>query len=116
MATHLIEGMWVMNPLLRTNTFLFLVFSLLQEPSENTYQNNNNNKKNDNDKNEDPYVTLDRTDRVMLNWVEGFTYYIQFNCVRIVLNLLQYLTLWLMNVCPFLAYYMYGYRNSHVKV
>nr|XP_015837413.1 PREDICTED: uncharacterized protein LOC655780 isoform X2 [Tribolium castaneum] len=103
MATHLSDGMWAMNPTLNAKIYLNLVYRLLQSP-------NNNNQSN--------------SFLIELNFFETGLYYflilviwsLQFNIFRIYHNYTQYVSLWLMDVFPFLAYYKFGYANSHVKV
>lgn len=118
MADHLAKGMWAMNPILDTNAYLVIMHNFLKPlPSQD---NNNacrkNNAKSIQNNNADEFITLTLWERNKLMITYASLYYIRFTYARIFYNYLIYLSLWLMKVCPFLAYYMFGFRDSHVRV
>ncbi|RZC37220.1 uncharacterized protein BDFB_006822, partial [Asbolus verrucosus] len=104
MATYLTQGMWTMNPSLETKIYLNLLDRMLQPPNNS----NNNNK--------ELYIPLNLFQRINLNFITCVIWTLQFRIVRLYFNHLQTTALWLMKVCPFLAYYAFGYSNSHVTV
>lgn len=106
MATYLVNGLWCMEPFLNTNVLLNYLYNVLQ-------QNRNNN-----ENSRKFYRKMNRTEYFLYNFITFifqnlvYRYYI----FKIVFNSLRRFSLWLMKVCPFLAYYQFGVKNSYVNI
>lgn len=100
MAGYLLNGMWAMNPTLEVSTYFIKLHSLLQG-GEYSDQ-----------------ATFEMTlyQKFYMIVVKFTIWSLQFRIFRVYFNLTQVLAFWLMEVFPFLAYYKYGYANSHVRV
>ncbi|XP_044265639.1 uncharacterized protein LOC123011968 [Tribolium madens] len=101
MATHLSNGMWAMNPTLNAKIYLNLVHRLLQSSNNNQIEF---------------LIELNFVEKILYHFLILVIWSLQFNVFRVYHNYTQYVSLWLMDVFPFLAYYKFGYSNSHVKV
>jgi hypothetical protein len=107
MATYLSDGMWSMNPTLNAKIYINMLYKLLKVP------NNNNN----NLEKEELSVELNFLQRMILNMLIFVVWTLQFTIPKLYHNYTQYISLWLMRVFPFLAYYQFGYSDdSHVYV
>lgn len=103
MATYLSNGMWAMNPTLNARIYLNLLYNLLQS-------SNNNNRSNE------FLIELSFVEKMLYYFLNLTIWSLQFTIFRVYHNYTQYVSFWLMEVFPFLAYYKFGYANSHVKV
>nr|XP_023029588.1 uncharacterized protein LOC111517618 [Leptinotarsa decemlineata] len=103
MSSALIDGMRAMNPVLHQEGFLRYLHMVLRN-------------------NPDPEITdeqlkpLSKIARARLNLILNVTWALQYTIVRVLLKYCQIWTLWLMRVCPFLAYSRFGFENSHVRI
>lgn len=97
-----------MNPLFEYKAFIHVNVNVLASPRSKSINNNN---------------SVDFVD-FELNWFQkiyarmilGFLALFRFNVVRIFHQYVMYVSMWLMEHFPFLAYYRFGRINSHVKV
>lgn len=104
MAEALINGMWTMVPFLQTNTMLsYLYFTIL----------NGDYKKMDA---VEQFGKMDFFDRIRFAIMNTSVFLMQLNIMRLTVNFLQRVALWLMPRFPFLAYYYFGYQNSHFSI
>lgn len=101
MASYLINGLWSMNPFLKFDAFLSYLYLTIE---------------NSTDTNRPTYINLDMRGKIHLNVVLFVIASLKYNFLRIFHNIIQLSALWLMRVCPFLAYYQFGKNNSHVNV
>lgn len=99
----LVDGMWCFNPFLEINAILMYIFMLIG--SSGNFSNNNENK-------------LDTSALRRLHfWLMRMVMsYIRFGLFRGLHNVIQVLSLFLMVNLPFLAYYKFGKKNSHVVI
>ncbi|XP_060532412.1 uncharacterized protein LOC132705661 isoform X2 [Cylas formicarius] len=101
MSEHLTHGLWCMSPLLNFNVVM-VTLQLLLENDSGDIQNRSNK-----------LTTLERITMLSFKIV---MLSLKWKVFRLYFNFVRYLELWLMRVCPFLAYYKFGYVNSHVRV
>ncbi|XP_072399463.1 uncharacterized protein [Diabrotica undecimpunctata] len=111
MSRHLVHGLWTMNPALRYKVMMNYLYDLLKPVDNN---NNNNNQKLVEDK---KMFDLNLIMRFRF-WFLGFAVnlLLKYSIFRLIFNWLEHLALWLMEVCPFLAYYSFGKANTLVKI
>lgn len=100
-----------MNPFLIHKVIMNYLYDLLQKP---TNVNNNNNN-----------TSLVKLPYFKLNIIHTMCYYLlaialystRYSIFRQIFNSLHHLTIWLMETCPFLAYYSFGNTpNTIVKL
>ncbi|XP_050518450.1 uncharacterized protein LOC114334048 [Diabrotica virgifera virgifera] len=111
MSRHLIHGLWTMNPILRYKVMMNYLYDLLKPVDDN------NNQKILESKEHKKLFDMSLLLRFRF-WIIGFvlTIVLKYSIFRIIFNWLEHLALWLMEVCPFLAYYSFGKANTIVKI
>ncbi|KAG5872672.1 hypothetical protein JTB14_012948 [Gonioctena quinquepunctata] len=102
MSKALIDGMQVMNPIIRHDAFLHYLHMMLEDTKNPNFS--------------DELPPLNEQAKARLALIINVVWAMQYCIVRVLLKYCQILTLWLMRVCPFLAYSRFGVENSHVKI
>ncbi|KAG5890638.1 hypothetical protein JTB14_034928 [Gonioctena quinquepunctata] len=100
MSRHLIRGMWAMNPVLDFKSFMTLLHDLVRN----------------NDSSNSEFLQLNWKERCNVYIINNTVFLFKFDLYRVYQNFMMHLSLWLMKVFPFLAYYMFGRSNSHVRI
>lgn len=104
MATYLINGMWSLNPLFEKDVYLNLLHRVLW--SSDSANNNPADKE---------YIPLTFSKKILFYIYLLTIWSVKFTVFKMFHNYNQLLSLWLMKVYPFLAYYQFGYVDSHVS-
>lgn len=105
MASYFINAMWSLNPVFEKDVYLNLLHRLLW--SSDSANNNYVDKE---------YIPLNVFKKLLLQLYLWTIWSTKFSIFKIYHNYMQFLTLWIMKVFPFLAYYQFGYANSHVSL
>ncbi|KAJ8924224.1 hypothetical protein NQ315_007015 [Exocentrus adspersus] len=102
LSTALVNGMWVVNPILDYKVFLLYLKMVVE---------------NDRDVRGSPdFERLSSGSKLKLWYIVYTVWALRFTVVRVIHNGIQALTLWMMTNFPFLAYYKFGKGNSLVQV
>ncbi|XP_022909735.1 uncharacterized protein [Onthophagus taurus] len=111
LTSALINGMWCMMPVMNHHVFLYFINEIV---CKDRYlpENGNNNEINNDFK---PYV-LNAFQKFYLFCLTTFFSLMRFTLFRIIHVYNMYVVFWLMHNFPFLAYYKYGKKNSHVEI
>lgn len=104
MANALINGMWFMNPFLKTNLFLGYLYYIVCDASKRSLEKSRQ------------FVALNLWDRINFWIIIGSLQLMRFTIWRVYTNFLQNIGLWLMPRFPFLAYIYLGVENSRFSV
>lgn len=104
MSDALINGMWFMNPFLKTKLFLSYLYYIVCDASKRSMEKSQE------------FVSLNLWDKFNFWVIIGSLQLMQFNFWRMYTNLLQNLGLWLMPRFPFLAYIYLGIENSRFTI
>lgn len=104
MCSYLINGLWAINPFLDHNTFSFYLQAVLNNDVSIVSSEN------------DEYRHLSFGEKLRLRIIVFVIGLMRFNVIRILLKRLQNHSLWLAQTSPYLAYYKFGKKNSHVNV
>ncbi|XP_017778393.1 PREDICTED: uncharacterized protein LOC108564035 [Nicrophorus vespilloides] len=94
LSSALIQGMWVMNPILKTSVFLTYIWNILNES-----ETNNNVK---------PIYELSKWEKLHLNLIYSVIGSLRQTVWRKFHNYNQKLTLFFMHYWPFLGYFVFG--------
>ncbi|KAJ8974970.1 hypothetical protein NQ317_004807 [Molorchus minor] len=103
MCTYLVNGLWSMSPIINVKSLFCYLHIIVQ-----------NNVKNE--KIQPTYMKLNFVQNLNFNVLLYSMYLLQYNWFRIYQNFTKVVSLWLMKVFPFLAYYQFGIANSHVYI
>lgn len=96
-------GLWSFNPFLEYETFMIYLCRLC-----GIERLGNNNK--------ECQLAPTPYTKIMLVVLEYEMYFYQYNIVRVLLNSLEYISFWLIEFFPFLAFHHFGYKNSFVRI
>ncbi|KAJ8974966.1 hypothetical protein NQ317_004803, partial [Molorchus minor] len=102
MSRALVGGMWPMNPFLQYDVFL-LYLRMTVDNSQDT-------------KTQPCFKDLGVRGKIKLYVIFYTLWVLQYNVFRKFYNYVLVVTLWLMHNFPFLAYYEFGRKNSHVSI
>lgn len=100
MSDALINGMWFMNPFLKTNLFLSYLYYIVCDAGKRSLEKSQE------------FVQLNLWDRLNFWVIIGSLQLMRYNFWRAYTNFLQNLGLWIMPRFPFLAYIYLGVENS----
>lgn len=100
MSRALVEGMWVMNPMLQHEVFVYYLHMTLANSGDINRPRGG--------------LQIKGRERLRLKTIILVVWLLQYTIVRLFYKYMQLLSLWLMKVFPFLAYYRFGRANSGV--
>ncbi|XP_023019818.2 uncharacterized protein [Leptinotarsa decemlineata] len=103
MSRYLLRGMWALNPAIGVDCFLIYLYALIQNDNVNFFPVLE-------------YQKLGSAQKFHLHFLQLSMFLLQFDGFRIFEKYVMYMSLWLMKVFPFLAFYMFGRSNSYVKI
>lgn len=109
MTSYMINGLWYIFPNLNFRVFLTYLYDIVK-PNPNECSNNNDFIEGD------KYFDLTLSERLLYKRICYATYMLRYDFVRIFLNFLHHLTIWIVHRYPFLAVYAFGYKNAMVFV
>lgn len=102
MSRYLVNGLWVFSPILNFNVAYCSLVMMLQDRFD--------------PKNFEEYHKLTRWE-TFLFYLTGFVFFsLKWTISRWYHNHTRYRDLWLIRNFPFLAYYKFGFKNSHVYI
>ncbi|XP_030759158.1 uncharacterized protein LOC115884641 isoform X2 [Sitophilus oryzae] len=104
MVNYLINGLRTMNPFLETKTFMFYMRIVLN--NDLTCVGNNDLE----------YRLMSNDQKFRLRAILLTIKSLQYSLVRILLNSLQWFSVWIIKTYPYLAFYKFGKANSYVNI
>lgn len=101
MSYYLCKGLWAMDPMLHYKPFMCNLHNLVQENYKCEAAN---------------YFRMTLFHRFYFKLYQWVFYSLKFNIFRIYHNKVRILSLRIMKICPFLAYYKFGVQDSIIKI